>query len=299
MRTSSLFGLAFLLLFGVSRSAPGAEKTIYVPYVWSLIGSDPGRLTYWVSGYTAANDGSETATLFHVASYGGGFLPTDPIASESCSSASTTSTLPPDSRRYVQMCVNKAPDRGVGFLEFRSAGPARLAAWVSRVDYRLGCEIACPGDGCTVSIPQGRYAIPVYDTLFPAGSRAVSNDIALGSLELPLHCDLPNQMYIRRLNVTLFNPGSVAATFAVRLRTFRTGATPILEQEVSVAPRDVVQLNRLAIPLDEAGGPDRNTPLVWVEVTANQPFLSYVSTVFDDGAPGSLPFEVQGMHLVP
>lgn len=297
MRASQVTALACLLLSGLSRSGAAEDKIIYVPYVYSLIGSEPERSTYWSSFYTAVNTGSETATLRHIASYGAGMLPADPAA---CVRGYTTTTLPPGALLRVNRCVEKGPDRGVGFLELQSTGPAQLAAWVYRIDVREGCGGGGPGGVTSTWVPQGRYAIPVYDRLFPAMGHVVSNDIDLGFPMLPPFCGSSSQTYLRRLNVTLFNPGAVAATFSVRTHTTRAGAVPpVFDQVVSVAPREVVQLNRLDVPLDKVIAPDGVRALVWVEVTADQPFLSYVSTVFDDGEPGSLPFEVQGMHLVP
>jgi hypothetical protein len=36
---------------------------------------------------------------------------------------------------------------------------------------------------------------------------------------------------------------------------------------------------------------------IWITISANQPFLSYVSTIFDNPEPGALPFEVYPSYL--
>jgi len=68
-----------------------------------------------------------------------------------------------------------------------------------------------------------------------------------------------------------------------------------------LAGKEVRQLNDVEIPLIDAGKyRDHDSSIrVWVNITADQPFLSYVSSIFENGEPGSLPFEVFPSRLSP
>ncbi|MDL1948715.1 hypothetical protein FBQ97_02730 [Acidobacteria bacterium ACD] len=155
----------------------------------------------------------------------------------------------------------------------------------------------CDGDvipgGSMAVIPQGRAPLPVYRGLFPAGSTVVTNEISMGNPALPPTCATPNQRYLRRVNVTLFNGGDAPGTFVIRAMPRRRSATPLLETSVTLEPKEVRQVNRLPIPIvvDDTtkyiGGVS-----VWLTVTCDQPFVGYASALFDDPEPGALPFEV-------
>ncbi len=70
-------------------------------------------------------------------------------------------------------------------------------------------------------------------------------------------------------------------------------ADPIFEQNVDVAARDATQLNDVAIPrIENAHMTVDYDTYVWIRISRDQPFLGYVSSVFEGGAPGSMPFEI-------
>lgn len=155
-------------------------------------------------------------------------------------------------------------------------------------------ESGCVSDlSPAVVIPQGRAPLPIYRGLFPAASTVVTNEISLGNPTLPSTCATPNQNYLRRVNVTLFNGGDAPGTFVIRAMPRRGSATPLLETSVTLGPKEVRQVNRLPIPVvvDDTtkyiGGVS-----VWLTVTCDQPFVGYASALFDDPEPGALPFEV-------
>ena len=74
---------------------------------------------------------------------------------------------------------------------------------------------------------------------------------------------------------------------------------------MTVDPRSVFQLNDVPIPrtLTEIGDNRRlGSMSVWLTITSDQPYLGYVSSVFEGGEPGSLPFQVfplRGAETVP
>lgn len=147
-------------------------------------------------------------------------------------------------------------------------------------------------------VSQGRSSIPVFDALIPAGRTVVCGDISLGAPTQK--CGYPVvQQYPRRVNVTLFNAGSASATFLVTVVPLTVSANPLYETAVSVAPHDVIQLNRLPIPVIS-----NNTTIngydvsVWIRIVGTQPYLAYASSVFEDGVAGSMPFEVFPPHLL-
>ncbi|MBI5442241.1 MAG: hypothetical protein HY900_13650 [Deltaproteobacteria bacterium] len=62
---------------------------------------------------------------------------------------------------------------------------------------------------------------------------------------------------------------------------------------MTIGAKSVLQVNRLPIPL--LPDPDMTyfeQLFVWITVEATQPYLAYVSSIFDDPEPGALAFEV-------
>lgn len=164
----------------------------------------------------------------------------------------------------------------------------------AQVEFVHGEDGACVSESApAVQVPQGRAPLPVYRGLFPAGSTVLTNEISMGNPALPATCATPNQQYLRRVNVTLFNGGDAPGTFVIRAMPRRRSATPLLETSVTLEPKEVRQVNRLPIPIvvDDTtkyiGGVS-----VWLTVTCDQPFVGYASALFDDPEPGALPFEV-------
>ena len=147
-------------------------------------------------------------------------------------------------------------------------------------------------------LPQGFCHLPTYHRLFGANERCVAGPVELRTQQFALDCASPNQVYDRRVNVTLANYGTVPATFSVAAYPYARGQLeyrPVWSSSVVVGPRSVTQVNNVPIPrtLTE---PDQNrihgSMSVWLTVTSDQPYLGYVSSVFEGGEPGSLPFQV-------
>ena len=70
---------------------------------------------------------------------------------------------------------------------------------------------------------------------------------------------------------------------------------PVWSSTVSVDARSVLQVNNVPIPRSLTN-PQENRRIgsmsVWLTVTSDQPYLGYVSSVFEGGESGSLPFQV-------
>jgi len=186
-------------------------------------------------------------------------------------------------------CVGRYPEPGVAMLLVDATPGVALRADVQKAHFV--CE--CAGTGC-VSVPQGQATLPVFSDLFTAGTTAVIGPIELGNLDLPATCASSNQIYRRRVNLTLYNGGDLPARFSVRVLPNQGTATPISSSEVSIGAREVVQLN--SIPVPTSSSPElravNDGSRVWVLVSADRPFLSYATAIFDDPEPGALPFQV-------
>ena len=59
----------------------------------------------------------------------------------------------------------------------------------------------------------------------------------------------------------------------------------------ALSPRTLQQINNVPIDIAALCGSVGN-PNVWFQITADQPFLSYVSTVTDRTDPGVIPYEI-------
>ena len=151
-----------------------------------------------------------------------------------------------------------------------------------------------PGPGHGYDLGEGQAPLPVFRELFPAGKRVIAGPVNLGSPRLPEAGGATIQKNLRRVNVTLFNAGDESASFAIRALKLRKDPAPILLQELTLGPKQVWQVNRLPIPLspDDEDMRFDHELLAWVTIDASQPYLAYVSSVFDDPEPGALPFEV-------
>lgn len=155
-----------------------------------------------------------------------------------------------------------------------------------RVALRATLERLQAGPEASPNAPEslGRVELPVFTELFPAGSTAVAGDVSLSALECASGPEAR-----RRVNLTLFNAGTVAAKFrvwAVSPTAGPGGSSP--EQEYSVPATSLVQFNALPLedlPVCQVGG-------AWFRITGDQPFLAYVSTVRPENLPGVLPYEI-------
>ena len=154
---------------------------------------------------------------------------------------------------------------------------------------------ACPSQA---GLPQGFAALPTYHRLFAPNERSAAGPVELQTQSFHADCATPNQSYLRRVNVTLANYGDSAATFKVTALPFARWQgpyEPVWSTTAAVLPRSVTQINNVPIPrdlTDPAENRHHGSMSVWLTVTSDQPYLGYVSSVFEGGEPGSLPFQV-------
>ncbi len=146
-------------------------------------------------------------------------------------------------------------------------------------------------DGALVS--QGRIPLPVFEGLHPAGTVAACGDVMPFNAGYEQICsNYKDQKYVRRLNLTLFNGGKGPATFVVKgYRSVFDPPTVVFTSTYSVGPETVTQVNSFyAPPIPFECVPHEEN--LWFTITADQPFLAYISTVFDDPGPGVNPYQV-------
>ena len=151
--------------------------------------------------------------------------------------------LPAHQERGIGASVAPYPERGVGFLEVRTSPGVVFYADVERVTQR--CEVGAPN---CISFLHGAVNIPLYRALFPAGSVAISGAVELGQIGLSQNGYPPETERRRRMNVTLFNAGNAPATFVVRTFPHNFATSPLAEQTVVVASKDVFQVNGFPVP---------------------------------------------------
>ncbi len=283
---------AFVVTSGATLPAAAQETLLYAPYVRAVKSDDAlpdgtTRGTLWASGLTLFNNSNADATYRYVAGYGRG-------AAIGCPPG--VITVAPGSAADLGNCFASSPSNGVGISVFGTTGsivPHATVSWVVE-------HCRCQSFGCTV-IPQGRVPVPVFTGLFAAGSTVVHGEVDLGNPFLSANCATLNQRYPRRVNVALFNAGDAPATFRISVRVGVLNTNTYFSTTATVAAKDVVQINSLPLTLDDvAQQPFANgdgTTRLWVLVTADQPYLSWVSSVFDSPEPGAMPMEVFPPHL--
>lgn len=288
-KTSSTLAL-ILTLVGFEARAQSSTH-YYVPLVHAIIGEEllsPGvRIrTEWVSDLSVFNTGQALATVQPVAIYGNFTLMQGGVAPYQ---------LPP----LFGNSIFRLP--WTGFNDPSSPGPLGIAELIvdPGVIVNAGVERAQLHCGCSnpdildcVLVSQGRAPIPVFQGLFSAGVTVVCGDVNLGAPEQTCG-DPPNQQNIRRVNVTLFNGGSQPATFSITAIPLARTSQPLYQDSVTLAPKEVRQLNAVPIPVVTTTATRSGYDVfVWITISATQPFLAYVSSIFEGGAPGSMPFEV-------
>ncbi len=291
MRISEIMSVTALTIFSLVLSPVSLAQvpaTVYVPFVLALTGGWPTPLpgetwtfTRWESTLGLFNNSDTPATYAQKTLFGKGAGLAQPPGCESAG------TLAPHTGTNVIVCYAPAPDRGFGFLAVDTPAGVVVHSDVQRTIYRCNCS----DPGCD-SIPQGQTGTPAYRGLFQAGSSVVSGAVELGNFLLS--CASPKELYRRRVNVTLFNGGDVPATFTVTVLPVHFSGVPLSRETVVVDAKDVIQINSLPVPTEFdnnlANGFGGNR--IWITITADQPFLSYVSTIFDNPEPGAMPFEV-------
>ncbi len=280
---------------GAMTVSAAEQKHYFVPLIQAVTstevipGSDPaGGLTIrtmWLDNLSAFNTSSVTASVTPVAFYGG-FVKTP---------GDQTVTLAPGTgdqfSRWPWAGIGGPESGPVGFVELLADPGVIVNAGVEKAQFCSGCVLPDRVGGETL-VSQGRSAMPVFESLFPAGASVICGEVNLGAPRQT--CGKPpDQQYPRRVNVTLLNAGAQEATFTVQAISLYTKPEPIFELAVKVGAKDVKQVNSVPIPRTENGHVtvDYDT-YVWIRITCDQPFLAYVSSVFEGGAQGSMPFEV-------
>ena len=241
--------------------APLPEATVWLPGFFA-----PGATYSLASTLTANNNTPNAATVTYLGAWDALGAHTTPAPVELAAHAS--GILHSRSLRAgqpVQMLSLRAPRR------------IALRATLERLE-------TVPAGSPKVPESLGRVELPVFTELFPAGSTAVAGDVSLSELECASGPEAR-----RRVNLTLFNAGSQSATFrvsAVSVASGPGGGSP--EQEYEVPANSLVQFNALSLeslPVCAAGG-------AWFQITGEQPFLAYVSTVRPEYLSGVLPYEI-------
>ncbi|HEY3350697.1 MAG TPA: hypothetical protein VGM13_13055 [Thermoanaerobaculia bacterium] len=283
-----LRGSGGLLAILLTAEARGEDITYYVPLVSVLsqtIQGQPGpTYVYWSSSATVFNSGPKPAMLHVTGTYGPGLWIAFPPP---CRNILLDSNMGGD----LGGCVFGAPYvGGYGFIEVTAEPSILVFANVNRVVDVPGCGL---GGGppewlIYTAVPQGSAPLPVFRGFFPANSTVVAGPVDLGSLDHPGTCITGPMAHRRRVNVTLFNAGLAEARVTLVARRSYAFSYPIYEETVTVPLLEVRQLNSVPIPLasyppDHVGYDER----AWLSITSTQPFLAYVSTIFEGGEPGS------------
>jgi hypothetical protein len=254
------FGAAEPIGSGSFVVAPQTEATFWVPGF-----SANGSVSALASTLTAFNNGTGDATVTPLGAWdalGERQSPVEPATLPAGTSASF------DTR-------DLRTGQTVQLLSFRAPTRVTLRATLERLEN-------VPEGLPKVPAALGRVELPVFTELVPAGMTAVAGDVSFSAEECA--GDVSTR---RRINLTLFNAGTDAATFVVDTPNGPAGESPY-PMTHEVPARTVIQLN--ALPSDglaacESGG-------AFLSVTADQPFLAYVSTSRPQTVPGVLPYEV-------
>lgn len=293
--TRALLALSCLL---TAAELQGADPTaIYAPLVYSYPLErypDGGAVVMdvgWESKLAAFNPTGMETSIEIIDAYG----PFGPV--EKGMPIGNITPLRPFGGDSIRWALRTDPRFGIAFLEMRAEPEVLITGDLALVRRYSNCELVIG----SASVPQGQVVLPVFRGLFPAGSTAIAGSVELGRLTKSQLCASYAREYRRRVNVTLFNAGDAEATFQISEFPFRATPTPLYETTTRVGAKRVLQINNIFVPTEDS--PDISAPIsgsaIWFKVTADQPFLYYVSTVFDDAAPEAAPFQVYKPSLLP
>lgn len=243
--------------------AEGTPAPVYVP--GALAGDDPQIWTFvW-----AQNNGSTDAVVRPLVRWS--------PSGEHDLAKSDPVTIAPGDAKYLYVHTVPDPWDAVQFLALSVPPGVVLRAALQRVQ---AADFA------------GTLTLPTFSALVPAGTRTIAGNFRTSWAE----CAPPGVP--RRLNVTLFNAGDAPATFHVVVRTRDHGidtgppsrSGEPAEADYVVPARTVRQVND--VPYDVGVLCSRpGWEMGWVEITADQAYLAYASTV-REAAAGILPYEV-------
>jgi len=173
----------------------------------------------------------------------------------------------PVSTPMAGSCIS--PGVGVGFLQLELQSGLVLTAAIELREFT-----GCGPESHTTVLTSG--ALPVYSSIFPAGSTVVTDGLLPPPPESAVPCMRGAGPDTRRVNVTIVNLGSASTSATVSVPD--SNGAPL---EIVVSPGQVRQLNDVF--------PDLN--ITALSVTASQPFLCYasaVSTFTDPLRPASI-----------
>lgn len=290
---------ALLQSFLVGGAAVHASDavTVYAPLVYAYPLEQPPddgavvMYTGWESKLAAYNPTGAETSLEVIEAYG----PFGPV--EKGTPTDNITQLRPFGGEEVGWSLRIVPRFGIAFLEMRTTPDVLVTGDLALVRRYYGCESVMG----FASVPQGQVALPVFRGLFPAGSTAIAGSVELGRLTRSQLCASFARDYRRRVNVTLFNAGDADATFRISEFALRATPAPLYETTTTVGAKRVLQINSIPVPTEDSAAiaAPISGDAIWFKVTADQPFLYYVSTVFDDAAPGAAPFQVYKPTLLP
>lgn len=289
MHMSSRTILALAIGCLVARPAVSQIRTVYIPGIHVLRGvvpppyADPqysGLLL--VSKLALYNVGTGDATFRRVSMYGtGGALPVVDTTGV-VEPGESTSTDTTDSQHDLEM----------GKYELRGDIVATGSLEIVHEFSNAHCSPGYPFPNPLPSLEpvQGRIPLPIFEELIPGGATAFSGDV------VPFNPGPPppmcRQEYPRRLNVTLFNAGLAPATFIVKAhRSASLAPDFVFTSTYEVPAQSVQQFNSVYTPV-HMGDELSRSPNLWFTITADQPFLSYISTTFEDPQPGAIQYEI-------
>lgn len=237
----------------------------------------PQAADFWVPGFSATGSVGSLASTLSIYNNSGQTAVVTPVGAWDALGERTPPLEPVtlgsgDGASFDTRSLR--PGQTVQMLAFSAATRMTLRATLERLE-------SVPEGLPKPPLALGRVELPVFTELVPATMTAVAGDISFSSEECGEQATVR-----RRINLTLFNSGDRAATFVVAAPN-GPGVLPY-PLSLEVPARTVVQFNDLpskGLPVCSAGG-------AFVSVTADQPFLAYVSTSRPETVPGVLPYEI-------
>ncbi|MBK8598988.1 MAG: hypothetical protein IPN83_26170 [Holophagales bacterium] len=267
---------------------PGGTYKVAVTFTYSLmpartIGTaefevkEPQATIFWVPGFSATGAAGSLASTLSAYNNSGQTAVVTPVGAWDALGERTISPEPVSLAAGAGATFDTRslrPGQTVQMLAFSAATRMPLRATLERLE-------SVPEGLPKPPMALGRVELPVFKELVPAGMTAVAGDISFSAEECA--SEAPAR---RRINLTVFNSGDSAASFVVGTPN-GPGLLPY-PMTFQVPGRSLVQFNDLpskGLPVCSPGG-------AFVSVTADQPFLAYVSTSRPETVPGVLPYEI-------
>jgi hypothetical protein len=237
----------------------------------------PVETVFWVPGFSATGAVGSLASTLSAYNNSGQTAVVTPVGTWDALGERITSLEPVSLAKGEGGSFDTRSLRAgqtVQMLAFRAATRMTLRATLERLE-------TVPEGLPKPPMALGRVELPVFTELVPAGMTAVAGDISFSSEE----CG-ENSSVRRRINLTVFNAGDRSATFVLGSPN-GTDESPY-PKPFEVSAKSLVQFNDIpatGLPVCAPGG-------AFLSVTADQPFLAYVSTSRPETVPGVLPYEI-------